>query len=91
VVRCVFVRNAFVLLNIPVKNIIIVKIASVRLHIGESVLTKLTLDESKNRYASTGQCYHEEEFQVITKPYKCGIKLTDCGVCGERINLVYLS
>jgi len=54
-------------------------------------LTKLTLQEAKDRFASTGNCFHEEEFFAITEPYKCGVKITECGICGERIKLVYLS
>ena len=52
---------------------------------------KLTFQEAKDRFISTGNCDHDEEFHVITEPYKCGIILTDCGVCGERIHLTYLN
>lgn len=54
-------------------------------------MTKLTFQEAKDRFIKHGACDHDEEFHISVEPYKCGVRLTDCGVCGKRINLVYLN
>jgi len=54
-------------------------------------MTKLTIDEARSLYASTGHCGHDEELYTVSEPPNCGVKITQCGVCGKRISLVYLS
>ena len=54
-------------------------------------MTKLSLEEARILYVRTGHCKHEPEFYVVSKPPNCGVKLTDCGVCSERITLIYLN
>ena len=53
-------------------------------------MTKLTFVEARNLYASTGHCVHDKEFYTVSKPPNCGVKIINCGICSERMSLVYL-
>ena len=51
---------------------------------------KLTFDEAKTRFIKHGECSHDEQFHQTIEPLNCGVKITECGVCGQRISQVYL-
>ena len=50
---------------------------------------KLSFDDARSLWLHTGHCLHPENHYVTVKPLNCGVKLTECGVCGHRINLTY--
>ncbi|KKN76218.1 hypothetical protein LCGC14_0372440 [marine sediment metagenome] len=45
---------------------------------------KLTLQEAKDRFASTGECNHDPDFETEVTPYGCdNILIIQCTICGE--------
>lgn len=46
--------------------------------------------ESKERFAKTGECKHEEKFLEVINPYKCNVKLITCSICNNTLDKVYL-
>ncbi len=52
---------------------------------------KLTLQQAKDRFASTGNCNHDNNFEAKFTPYGCDIMITQCTVCGEIKKKVYLN
>ena len=46
-------------------------------------MAKLTLKESKLRFASTGECFHEKRFEIKANPYGCSIVQVICGACNK--------
>lgn len=53
---------------------------------------KLTLQEAKDRFASTGNCNHDDDYECKFSPYGCdNIRITQCTVCSEIKNKVYLN
>ena len=45
--------------------------------------SKLTLDQAKERFASTGQCFHEEAHEIKAKIPKTKIVQIMCGACNK--------
>jgi len=54
-------------------------------------MKKLNLQESKVLFLRTGFCKHEAKYYETSEPPNCGLKITQCGVCGKRISLIYLT
>lgn len=52
---------------------------------------KLTLQESKDRFASTGNCNHDDDYECEFSPFGCDVLITQCTVCGKIKNKVYLN
>lgn len=50
---------------------------------------KLTLEQSKNRFAEFGRCEHDEDFEAEFTPYGCDVLITQCTVCSEVKSRVY--
>jgi len=52
----------------------------------------LTRKEAKDRFTTTGECFHDPAFFSSFTPYGCeGIVVTECSICGERIEKIYLN
>lgn len=52
---------------------------------------KLTLKEAKDRFAEFGECNHDPDFEAEFTPCGCDVRITQCTVCGEVKNRVYLN
>jgi len=53
---------------------------------------KLTLQEAKDRFVSTGNCDHDEDYTIEFSPYGCeNIWIKQCTVCGEVLAKEYVN
>lgn len=51
-------------------------------------MLKITLEEARRLYASTGDCKHL--FLEDVEPLGCGIRILNCIVCTKEFSRVYL-
>ena len=50
-------------------------------------MAKLTLKEAKERFATTGECFHEKDHQYKVNPYNCpNLVQVMCRACNKLLD-----